>query len=246
MSLVKGSKRYRVKVVEYRLRNVVFATSFVLLLVLGSASVSYWYGHRIGMAGQEQALTDAARYKLASEDFKAQAERLDQQLTNIKMASEVDRHASEDVRQEVIALKEEIARLTEENNFYRGIMAPNEKSSGLTLGAVEIVGTREAGVYNFKVVVQQLATRHNLLSGSIRITIVGLEQGIEKRYPLSSFSEAVKGESTRLRFKYFQVIEGSLVIPENFNPEGIEIEAKTNGAKPQSISKKFGWLVEEI
>lgn len=246
MSRVKGSVKKRVKVVEYRLRSML---SYCLLLVAGvvcAIASAYYMGHKFGMAGQEQALKDVARLTTDLDQWRTKALGFEQLIENTKTAAEVDRNASEDVRQEVIVLKDEIAKLTEENSFYRGLMAPNDKSSGLSIGSVELVRARDSENYNYKVVVQQLATRHNVLSGTLSFTVFGRQNGIEARYPLMVLSGDVNEEKIKLRFKYFQVVEGELGLPEGFEAEGIEIEANTGGKKPQQAFKKFGWLVEEV
>lgn len=245
MTLVKGSKKMRVKVIEYQMRNVLLVAFFLCSVLLVGIFANYLLGFKKGMAGQEQALADVSRFSRENTLLAEQLALVEQQLENSKVASQVDQQANEDVRKEVLSFKDEIARLTEENNFYRGLMAPNEKSSGLVMGAVELVAGGAERTYSYKVVVQQLATRHNLLSGSIRIDIVGVEGGLEARYSLMALSPEVGSESVKLRFKYFQVLEGSLILPEGFAAEGLEIEAKVGGKKPQMVSKKYGWLVEE-
>lgn len=245
MAMVKGSKHYRVKVVEYRMRFVVLIVLAVLLITVGAVALAYFSGHKIGMSGQEQALSDASRLNKAITEYKARAERFEQELANKEMASQVDRQSSEDVRQEVIVLKDELAKLTEENSFYRGLMAPGKDAEGLTIGAVELIAGRKTNTYDYKVVLQQLTQRHPVLKGKLRFTVFGRMNGIEQRFSLMELSDKVNSKNVTLRFKYFQVVEGTLILPEGFEPEGVEIEAEKTGKKPKTVSKKFGWLVEE-
>ncbi len=246
MARVKGSPKKRIKVVEYRLRAVLSIVLLSLVIIVASVSGAYFFAYKLGMSGQEKASQDVSRLSTELSDWREKANEYEQLLENSKTAAEIDRQSSEGVRQEVIALKDEIARLSEENSFYRGLMAPNEKSSGLTIGAVELVRARDSANYVFKIVIQQLAKRHNVLSGSVTVSVNGKQDGIDKSYPLIALSEDVSAEQIKLRFKYFQVLEGELALPDNFEPEGLEINASTSGAKPQKVSKKFGWLVEEI
>ena len=246
MALVKGSKITRVKVVEYRFRAVVIWVSLIVALLVISAVSSYYIGNKQGLGEQEQALADVERLSSELLVWQNQATEFEQLFENSKIASQVDRQASEEVRQEIISLKEEIARLSEENTFYKGIMSPNEKENGLTLGSVELLRSRNAKTYDYKIVVRQLAQRHNLLSGFLKVTVSGRQDGLETSYPLMLLSDSVTQEQIKLRFKYFQVLEGVLGLPEGFEPEGLQIEAKTTGKDSQSVSKNFGWLVEEV
>ncbi|WP_370981283.1 DUF6776 family protein [Agaribacterium sp. ZY112] len=245
MALVAGSKKKRIKVVEYRLREL-FVWFFIVLLLFSSAiAASYWLGLNFGGQEKQQALSELGVLKKDLAHYQSEANKYEQMLENSKLAAEVDRQASEDVRLTIVELNDEIARLTEENNFYRGLMAPNEKASGLTIGSVELVSAGEPRRYSYKIVVKQLASRHNLLSGSLKVTLSGAEAGVDKEYALSALSSSVEGDTIRLRFKYFQVVEGVLTLPEGFEPAGILIEARSTGKNAQSKTKKFGWLVEE-
>ncbi|WNO09604.1 DUF6776 family protein [Teredinibacter sp. KSP-S5-2] len=246
MTAVKGSKHYTLKVVKDRpfLRFTLFA-GVVLLFVLASL-VAFQLGHIHGMDGQEKALADAAFYKQKMESAEAEVGQLQQEIANIHLGAEVDRQANEGVRKEVIALKESIAQLQEENSFYRNLMAPSGNRSGLTFGAVEITDTDTPRAYQLKVVMQQLAVNHNLLSGVLQVVIIGKQGELEAKYNFSDLSKDISAAKIRLRFKYFQNIEGKLILPEGFEPERIELIASTTGSKPVTIEKRFGWLVEEI
>jgi len=211
-----------------------------------SVAVTGFVGYSKGLGEKQSALSDVDRLSSELALWQKRANEYEQLLENTKVASEVDRKASEEVRQEILELKEEVSRLDEENSFYKGIMAPNEKENGLSLGSVELVRSKNGEAFDFKIIVRQLAQRHNLLTGTVSVTIRGRQDGVEAFYALSDLSPDISSERVRLRFKYFQVVDGSLTLPEGFEPEGLRIEAKTTGNNPQSIDKKFGWLVEEV
>lgn len=246
MAIVKGTKQYPVRVVEYRpVGRWVF---LFLCLALGGLAVyiSHLQGYALGMAQRESAVDDLARLKdeLAAKE-KIAAE-LQQQVANINLGSEVDRQANEEIRQEVMALKQQIAELQEENSFYRGLMAPTQNKRGLTFGSVELSRAERPRSYSYKVVMQQLATDHQLLSGSLEYKVVGRQNGVDQSYLLSQLSSQVDSEPVKLRFKYFQNVEGELTLPEGFEPMGIELVAKSTGKNPVTVEKRFGWLVEEV
>src|SRR5690606_6181072 len=110
--------------------------SVLVLTLLFAAGVfaSFKVGFTEGMAGQERALSDVARLTSDLKQSQVRIEELEQQMANLKVASEVDQKASEDVRQEVISLKDQLAELQEENSFYRNLMAPTGNKRGLTFG----------------------------------------------------------------------------------------------------------------
>lgn len=245
-TIVKGTKLYPVKVAEYRpVRKAVFwilGVIFVVAAVYGA----FYYGTKSGLVVTKRLSLEVTELTGELETKTARVSDLEQQLQNIALGAEVDRSASETVRKSVAQLQEELARLQEDNSFYRSLMAPNEKASGLTLGAVEVIrSSSNERTFSYHVVVKQLVTKHNILSGHLTFSIVGKLNGESQRFPIYKLSEQVDSERIKLKFKYFQTIAGELVLPENFEPDHIELTAQSAGRKPQKVEKKYGWLVEE-
>lgn len=253
MAAVKGSKEYKLKVVKDRpyLKGLVSFTCFLVLVVV--SGLTYTLGHDRGMNAQEQALADVEKYKGELSVARAEVAELQQQMANIHLGSEVDKQANEGVRLEVIELKEQITALEKDNSFYRSIMEPRKDKGGVFFDAVSIASTESE--LRLKVVIKQLAVNHRLLSGQLGVVIIGKQiipgvDGAEPtetsaKYNFSDLSSDVTEASVKLRFKYFQTVEGALDIPEGFKPERIELNAKISGKKPKTISKSFGWLVEK-
>ncbi len=246
MSVVKGTKLYPVRVVEHR-PFARWITLFVCLaLVALAVYVSHLQGYALGMEQKEGALAEVEHLQTALSAAEKRVVDLEQQIANINLGAEVDRKANEDVRQEVLTLKADIAALEEENTFYRGLMAPTENKRGLTFGAVELSQSDTPRTYSYKVVMQQLATNHQLLKGSLQYKVLGRANGEEREFLLRELSSQVDTDSIRLRFKYFQNIEGELTLPIGFEPIAIELVAKSTGKNPVTVEKRFGWLVEEV
>jgi len=245
MTSVKGTKPTRLQVVPYRPYQRMLMISAVTagFVVVGIAS--FVLGSYLSASGNADADAELAELKLELQNKTREAENLSQQVANLSLANEVDKVSSEDVRQEVIGLKEEIAKLEEDITFYRGLMAPTENQRGLTIGSVEVISTGVSRQYDFKIVVQQLATNHQVLSGSLSVNIVGHDGGIPRTLTIQEVSKQVEPEGIKLRFKYFQNIAGQLELPFGFEPERIEVTAKSTGKDAAEVEKKFGWLVQE-
>lgn len=246
MAMVKGTKQHRVKVIHYRPWLWFFLVVTPVIVALGSVWYAQKQGYAAGLEKGEKAIQKAATLDQLLAESEAYAAELEQRLANINLGAEVDRQATEDIRQEVIALKAQIAALDEENNFYRGLMTPSGNKRGLTIGTVELSQTERPRIFSYKVVMQQLATNHQLLHGYLEYKILGRENGADVVYDLSQVSEEVDEARIKLRFKYFQSIEGELELPVGFDPLAIELVATSTGKNPVTVEKRFGWLVEEL
>jgi hypothetical protein len=227
-------------------RNVLLALLLLLLLAAGVAG-GYLYGYWAGMGGKAFALDRGQQLGSELREARAEAKHLRQQVANLTLSSAVDRQANNNVRDEVIELREQIAALEEDITFYRSLMAPSESANGLALGEVSLLATGNPNRFTYKIVVQQLATRRSVVNGTLTVTLVGhLADGSLERLALHELSPSVEQKNIKLRFKYFQNIEGDLTLPEGFTPEKIELEARSTGKNADTASKSFSWLVRDL
>lgn len=245
MAKVKGTKSSRLQVVPYRPYHRTLQVSAVAVGLFVVGAMSFGIGHYWATSSQADAVTELSQLRSDLASRTQEVDTLSQKTANLQLANEVDQVSNEGVRQEVIVLKEEIAKLEEDITFYRGLMAPTDNERGLTIGAVDVISTGVDRQYDFKVVVQQLAANHQVLTGTLIVNIVGSDGGIPKTIPLQELSSQVESDGIKLKFKYFQNIAGQLELPFGFEPERIEVMARTTGKDAAEVEKKFGWLVQE-
>lgn len=245
MTVVKGTKPRHWRVVEYRPRRRWLIALALVALMLGIGQVAFWVGYKQGMASQDVTLQDLHALRTELDNVRAESSELRQRYENVRIGAEVDKKSLEEVRAEVVDLRENIAELEEENQFYRNLMAPSDDKKGLNFGSVELTETENDRHFRFKIVMQQLATNHEVLNGTLNVNIVGQRDGEVAVLPLSELSTDISSANIKLRFKYFQNVEGKLVLPIDFDPERVELEARSTGRNAKIIEKRFGWLVRE-
>lgn len=243
MTVVKGTKARHWKVVESKPRVYIWGAVAALVVFVLGLQGAYWFGFKQGMAGQERALRDLAAVRLELDAARAEEVTMRRTFESVRLGAEVDQQALEDVRQQLLELKSEIAEAEEENQFYRNLMAPAGNASGLNIGTVELEETELKRRYRFKIVMQQLSTDHELLKGTLKVNIIGQQNDELRVIPLADLSKDIPSANIKLRFKYFQNVEGEMVLPEGFTPERIELEARATGKKAATVEKRFGWLV---
>ncbi len=244
MTRAKSPKPQNLVVVEHKPWRawVYFCIAFVCVCVF--SVLGYLFGGYVTTKEVNRLAAENGELNLNLESANSTIEKLRQQVANLRLGSEIDQRANDDVRVEVVSLKDKIAALEADISFYRGIMAPKDNVRGLTIGQVNFIATGVPRHYQYRMVVQQLATNHKLISGSLSVTVVGRQGDETRQIPLKEISEQIDDERIKLRFKYFQNVEGELVLPEGFEPERIELIAKSSSTG-QSVEKKFGWLVQE-
>ncbi|MFK8021636.1 MAG: DUF6776 family protein [Pseudomonadales bacterium] len=241
MAKVKESKKTRMVVVPYDPKRRVFMLLFVSVL-LGLAFVAGYYFSNVDYL-DVRSQRDSLLVELAS----LNQERKDRQrqVAQLEIDANVDQQATNKVREGMADLRQEISELNSEISFYKGLMAPKDGEKGISIRSLELRATTNARKYQFKMVLQQFATEHRLLSGNVNVSVVGKQAGRDLTLSLSDLSEDVGNKNIKYRFKYFQNIEGGVLLPEGFEPSRIDVVIRGSGKKPVYLEQKFGWLSQE-
>ena len=231
--------------VLYRQRRTrLLALVAALLLVLVMA-VGFWLGQRAAYSGMGIDPQTYRRFQQALPEAHADLLSLSRELQVERTRHQVDRRALELLRGDLAAQKEEIASLEEGLRFYRGLMAPGEIAQGLSLRDIELVQQGNGERYAFRIVVQQEARKHVTLKGELYAEVSGTRDGERVSYPIADLSEDVEGSVVPLRFRYFQAIEGELMIPEGFVPEAVSVVASTSSPRKAEVRGQYPWQVQE-
>jgi Family of unknown function (DUF6776) len=229
----------------YRRRHRQVQVAIATLVLAAVLAAGFYFGQRAAYSGMgispETYREMRAAIPLSEEKIQALEHERDVSLAR----NEVDRAALELVRKEISGQKEKIMDLEESLRFYQSLMAPEEIARGLVLPGVELVATDSANRFGFRIVAQQEARKHNLLKGSLVVTVYGKTDGVEESLPLSALCEDIDSEKLLLRFRYFQAIEGELVLPSGFEPRGITLVARTSAPKKTEVREDYPWVIQE-
>lgn len=219
----------------------------LLLFTLAAAGGSFLLGRGSARAELDANPESAQRLDRELTNLREQLRTARGELEMLRTRHEVDRQALELVRQEMAAQEEHAAQLEESLRFYRSLMAPGETGTGVSVRAAELVALGREGHYAYRILVQQKARKHELVSGSLAITLFGQREdnGEPWRMSLAELSTTEVEPTLPLRFRYFQSIEGELELAAPLRPSGIEVVATLDRPDQAQISREFPWLVQE-
>jgi len=244
MPTVKGSKQVKMVVVPYRpLRTIVLSLSLVLVAAV-VVTASYYAGRYLGTNENSAIRIERDRLLISLEEVNHQLAQFERQRLNIEQASTVDRQALEDVQNMLVSLREKNAQLEEDVLFYRQIMSPENEETGLVIGQIGLRSLGDERRVGYRIELRQQANNDNLVSGYTNINILGRQNQQDVSMPLYSLSQSEEQPDIRLQFRYFQNIEGEMLIPEDFEPERVQIIAVNQGANAKTVEKSFSWLLE--
>lgn len=205
-----------------------------LIIVIGvmvvlTAAVTLIYNYGLSMAGFERYSATRTQDSLANELKRVEEENrelrdsLARSQRNVQMLDVTHQELEKAVKQ----YAEENAKLREEANFYRNIISPADKKSGLRIQSlvIEPDGTNR---YRYKLVLIQALKHERIVYGSASIVVNGMQAGSATQLRIPRAGD----RAMSVNFKYFQEFEGRFELPGNFKPQTIKVQVSPNDSEP--------------
>ncbi|KPK40453.1 MAG: hypothetical protein AMJ69_02380 [Gammaproteobacteria bacterium SG8_47] len=220
-------------------RSRLIVTLAAVAIVVGGWSL-YEYGRFQAGFDSAQAVRSRAELIDRQAQLEAQLTALREEKALLERASQIDRQAQSDVNESIRSLQDEVLELKEELAFYRGIVSPQDDSRGLRLQSFRIERAGSGRSYRYKVVLTQVLQNDTVARGSVLLTVSGTADGRERQLALVDLTaDGVK--ELNYRFKYFQNLEGDMVLPKGFKPLRATVKVIPSARNSDPIEETFDW-----
>lgn len=217
-------------------------TVFIGLFAVG---VLIYLAFRLG-AWHQSRLNERIEHMHSTIDhLNQQNQVLTRQLTILGVELEVEQVAAQKTQLTIQEALEQNNALKRELTFYQKVMAPELEAQGVIIESFHVEQTLSDNYFRYALVLMQRNKRTGYVKGSANIELVGSEQGKPKRYNLLELDEQelLEDVSIHFQFKYFDVVEGHIALPENFLPERIHVTADVlkGGKLDGRLQRTFDW-----
>lgn len=246
MTKVKGSPQFYMKVVPHRPLRRLMALCVWLIATLLAVAITYFYVELRSISPSEAEVMRNNQQQLTQQLNEAR-----QQLTQAQMNAEVDRKSTEELRQQLLVRREQIAQLERDIAVYK-MMSSRVSRNPLGIGfgsfSIKRFDGADSNSYHIKLVVQKLAEGDTEFAGSLESTLVGKQEGVERKIPLFNLATAAEGveplgEKIPIQFKYFQNIETDLRLPDGFEPMHLELHLVSDSRNsPLVVEQQLEWV----
>ena len=203
--------------------------------------LSVFLGYVLGNKHVVSEAIARAELRAELEALQARMVSLDAQLIDTRLNEQVMRDATETLRQDLTAAHKNMARLQEEVTFYKGLMAPSSLRKGLQVAELDLTRLGDGAVYDYQLLLTQVALRRSFIAGEVRIDVIGHTHDSPDAEAVLSLTDLsdMKTYPLKFRFRYFQDFAGRLALPEGFSPERVLVTANQNGKDPLQVT--FPW-----
>ena len=164
-----------------------------------------------------------------------------QKNAHLDGGSKIERDAYELANQNLAKLQRELLAQKEELAFYQGIVSPKDAALGVNLQSFEVRKKNSQNQYSYKMILTKTGKSSRKLQGAANVVIRGENSGSVRELKISDLALENSGKATKFAFRYFQVFEGDIALPEGFEPFEVEIGIKPTTKKVKSFSETISW-----
>jgi len=168
------------------------------------------------------------------------AEQEHQQLA-LQLGAEVDRQALEKMRRTVVVLDRKLSAYQEELDLYRSLVKSEQLAKGLQISNFLIRSTETPGIYRYRFALRKTEGLSKTTKVSFSVDVEGVLAGKAVHYSLAQLDSSVESMPVKSKFKYFQLIEGVMHLPDGFEPALIRATIWPSTKKARSKELVLSW-----
>ncbi len=167
---------------------------------------------------------------------------LHQRIAELERRNQIDEEAVSRAREELKGFQTERLELEEEVAFLRGIMSTGEGRQGLRIHDLRLDETATEGLFRFRFTVSNVQKGSGVTQGRIWVTLEGNQDGKVSTLPLQAVT-LEKVESLKMRFRYFQNVDGQIQLPPGFQPSAVSVEVRPSSSGQKPVTQRFDWRI---
>jgi len=205
--------------------NWIYGLFALVLLALGFGAWGAWvvFGARPG----EDPLV-----------LQQRVEALQQRVTTLARSDQISREANRKLQGALAEREEQVAGLRAEVAFYERFVGSTAQRRGLTVHELQL-RPGEGQVWHFAATLTQNLDRGQTSEGGVTLAIEGTRNGRLEQLEWADLRQQEEAPPVEYSFKYFQQVEGDVVLPEGFTP--VRVTVRLAPARGNPVEQSFPW-----
>src|SRR5690606_4572151 len=169
---------------------------------------------------------------------RARIDALEQQVALLSRSDQISRDANRDLQDTLAERDEEIAGLRADVAFYERFVGSTAQRHGLTVHQLELQ-PQEGGAWQFTATLTQNLNRGAVNSGRLSLSVEGTREGKLEKLDWADLRQQPDAEGLPYSFKYFQQVEGDLILPPGLQP--LRVVVHLDPARGNDVAQSFSW-----
>ena len=204
-------------------------------------AASFYVGRAYQSHELDRALLERETLITRIAELESRNHKLVQENAHLEGGSKVEREAYEHANRELVRLQQELLAQKEELVFYRGIVSPSNAALGVNLQSFEVRKKNSQNHYSYKMILTKSGKSTKKVTGGTKILIRGESNGSVSELNISDLLLENSSKGTKFAFRYFQVFEGDISLPDGFEPFEVKIGIAPTTKKVKAFSETISW-----
>jgi len=214
----------------------------IVLLVLWAASViaAWTIATRLavpGLARVQDELAVTARRADQAEELVGQ---LRQNVATLRRSDQISRSANTELQAALAEREEEVSGLRADVAFYERLVGATGQRRGLSVHEA-LFAPEAGGTWRYTITVTQNLNRGAISKGEARMSVEGVSGGRLRTLSWNELLQKPNAPGQPFSFRYFQQLEGSIVLPADFTPQRVRVQLRSGGS---TVDQAFDWQTQ--
>jgi hypothetical protein len=206
----------------------VYLALAVFLLALGFGLWGVW---TTWFAGDDASNQDATALRVRSD-------KLSQDVSTLRRSDQISREANRDLERALAERDEEIAGLRADIAFYERFVGATGQRRGLSVHDLDMQ-LQSGDAWHFVATLTQNLNRGAVNAGRVMLSVEGTRNDRLEKLSWSSLRKQTNAPGESYSFKYFQQVEGEVMLPKDFKPLRVTVRLVPAGGS--AVEQSFPW-----
>ena len=210
----------------------------MLGLWLASLAAVYIYCKNTMTPGYARTQSELAQAREEIVRLGGNADALKAEVAKFQRGEQVSKEANSALQNSIDQRQQEIATLRADLSFFQRF-AGGGNAEALGVQDITIEPTDNPRVFKYAIAVSQNLKRGKIATGKLRFSVSGISQGKPKRLEMAELLGEQGATELKYEFKYFQLFNGTLYLPEGFAAGAIQ--ARMINDDGEAADKEITW-----
>jgi hypothetical protein len=166
------------------------------------------------------------------------SDKLSQEVSTLRRSDQISREANRDLERTLAERDEEIAGLRADIAFYERFVGATGQRRGLSVHALEMK-LQSGDAWHFVATLTQNLNRGAVNTGQVTLAVEGTRNDRLEKLTWSGLRKQNNAPGVGYSFKYFQQVEGEVMLPKDFKPLRVTVRLVPAGGS--AVEQSFPW-----
>lgn len=212
----------------------------LLLWAASLVAVAYLATSRAA-PGLDKAQDSLSLTSKRADQSEALVKQLRQQVATLRRSDQISRSANTELQESLAEREEEVSGLRADVAFYERLVGATGQRRGLAVHEV-VFAPEVGGTWRYTVTLTQNLNRGAISKGEARVSVEGVSGGRLRSLRWEELLQKPGAPGQPFSFRYFQQLEGSIVLPAGFTPQRVRVQLRSDGS---TVDQAFPWQADE-